>query len=465
KRAGRVVAVWVNYACHCTTVGSANRIGGDWAGKTNELLEQAFPESTALTTIGCGADVGPQPSGNMAAATQHAESIVLEVRRVIAAGLQPLTATAVVHHQSIALPLTTPLPDEKTWMQRAERNDYEGFNARWQLQRLKKEGQLPTAVDYPITTWQFGEQLAMVFLAGEVCVDYAVRLKTELDHRRVWINGWCNDVPCYIPSARLLREGGYETDFSMIYYAQPSRFDPSLEDLIVNAVKSPLADRFMTAAAPDLSLFRGPSRQELFQKRMSTFAGSGTEIGKSMAAIAMREKISLAGFARINENQGAEDAWYDFTGGMRKRPYIRQQAIGTTLAWETSPFPPEKERPPTFVFAGAVGYESEPRTDGFELRVGDADPVRFDVTRTIKEWSNDDRSVQLAYYPTWSSEVDSAGFFYLTVAMPSVPAGQPLTVRVRSLGKGSQRWFAIDPVPELKAFERAIAQAIENAKP
>ena len=225
------------------------------------------------------------------------------------------------------------------------------------------------------------------------------------------------------------------------------------------------SDRFMTAAAPDFSLFRGPSRQELFQKRMATFAGSGTEIGKSIAAIAMREKTSLEGLARITENQGAEDAWYDFTGGMRKRPYIRQQAIGTTLAWETSPLPAEKERPPTFVFTGAVGYESEPRTDGFELRVGDADPVRFDVTRTFKEWTNDDRSVQLAYYPTWSSEVDSAGFFYLTVATTSLPAGQPLTVRVRSLGKGSQRWFAIDPVPNLKTFEHAIAQAVENTKP
>ncbi len=40
----KILAVWTNYACHCTTVGDRNRVGGDWAGcatrKSNASLTE-----------------------------------------------------------------------------------------------------------------------------------------------------------------------------------------------------------------------------------------------------------------------------------------------------------------------------------------------------------------------------------------------------------------------------------------
>ena len=77
---------------------------------------------------------------------------------------------------------------------------------------------------------------AMVFLPGEVVVDYALRLKREFDSERLWVNGYANDVPCYIPSERVLRERGYEGETAMLYYDRPTRFAPGVEDLIVGAV-------------------------------------------------------------------------------------------------------------------------------------------------------------------------------------------------------------------------------------
>ena len=64
-----------------------------------------------------------------------------------------------------------------------------------------------------MSVWKFSNDLAMVFLAGEVVGDYSVRLKRELDWSRLWLNAWANDMPGYIPSRRILREGGYEADF------------------------------------------------------------------------------------------------------------------------------------------------------------------------------------------------------------------------------------------------------------
>jgi hypothetical protein len=95
-----------------------------------------------------------------------------------------------------------------------------------------------------VQTWCFGDELAMVFLAGEVVVDYALRLKWEIDAERLWIAAYCNDVPCYIPSRRILSEGGYEADMSMIYYGQPARFAPAVEDTIIKTVHDLLPAAF-----------------------------------------------------------------------------------------------------------------------------------------------------------------------------------------------------------------------------
>ena len=82
-----------------------------------------------------------------------------------------------------------------------------------------------------------------MFLGGEVVVDYVLRLKKECDPSRLWVVAYTNDVPCYIASKRVLAEGGYEADASMIYYGQPTRLAPEAEDRIVEAVHDLLPDR------------------------------------------------------------------------------------------------------------------------------------------------------------------------------------------------------------------------------
>lgn len=49
--------------------------------------------------------------------------------------------------------------------------------------------------------------------------------------------GYANDVMAYIPSRRVLREGGYEGATSMIYYGLPTTWAPDLERLIVEQVR------------------------------------------------------------------------------------------------------------------------------------------------------------------------------------------------------------------------------------
>ena len=48
--------------------------------------------------------------------------------------------------------------------------------------------------------------------------------------------GRTNDVFAYIPSLRVLQEGGYEGGGAMIYYGQPGPFAPSVEETIIGKV-------------------------------------------------------------------------------------------------------------------------------------------------------------------------------------------------------------------------------------
>jgi hypothetical protein len=83
---------------------------------------------------------------------------------------------------------------------------------------------------------QFGKDLTLVALGGEVVVDYVLRIKREFGSKGIIVAGYSNDVMSYIPSLRVLKEGGYEADQSMIYYGLPGPYDEQVEDRIMTTV-------------------------------------------------------------------------------------------------------------------------------------------------------------------------------------------------------------------------------------
>jgi neutral ceramidase len=57
-----------------------------------------------------------------------------------------------------------------------------------------------------------------------------------------WTIGYAYEVPCYIPSARLIKEGGYETESSLIYYGYYGPFKGEIETKLVNKVAEMAAE-------------------------------------------------------------------------------------------------------------------------------------------------------------------------------------------------------------------------------
>ena len=242
---GKIRGLWVGYACHCVVL-SDFKVSGDWAGCASDELEKQYSDSVALVSIGCGADANPDSgvTGDKGeVAQQYGAQIAAEVERLLRTNMTEIQGALQCTLQPITLPLA-PLPSRDEWVERSKIDGVYGYYARYQLARLDQGEKLPTEISYPIQTWQFGQSLAVVFLPGEVVVDYSLRLKKDFDASRLWINAYANDAPAYIPSERILKEGGYEAGVAMHYYGLPAWFAPGLEARIIFAIDGQLDDAF-----------------------------------------------------------------------------------------------------------------------------------------------------------------------------------------------------------------------------
>jgi hypothetical protein len=228
-------AVLFGYACHNTTL-ALYQFCGDYAGFAQQYLEQSHPSATALFMIGCGGDQNPYPRGTVELAEQHGRSLAASVEAALLPKPRPVTGPLRMALAEVPLDFAA-VPSRDELLQAQQKpNQYEKRHAARLLDELDKNGRLPTSYPYPVQVVRFGDDLVLVALAGEVVVDYSLRLKRELAGPAVWIAGYSNDVFAYVPSARVLKEGGYEASGAVLYSSLPSPFAPSLEERIVSKV-------------------------------------------------------------------------------------------------------------------------------------------------------------------------------------------------------------------------------------
>lgn len=233
---GQLRAVLFGYASHNTTLG-LYQFCGDYAGYAQEYLEQANPGVTALFAIGCGGDQNPYPRGKLELAQQHGRTLATAVEAALTTEPRPLNGPLGMAMADLPLEFAAVPSREELLEKQKKPNKYEQGHATRLLERLDKEGSLPKSYPCPVQVIRFGDELVMVTLGGEVVVDYSLRLKRELAGPAVWVAGYSNDVFAYIPSVRVLNEGGYEAAGAILYSSLPSPFSPKIEDAIVGKAK------------------------------------------------------------------------------------------------------------------------------------------------------------------------------------------------------------------------------------
>lgn len=207
---GKLLSIVAGYACHATSMGDY-LISGDWPGFAQAEIEAAHPGAVAMFVQGCGADANPLPryQGTDPALVGYAADLPRMYGRIFSAAVDLVLAGKM-----------TPVGGR--------------------LATAFARTELPFAVEppqhycYPISVWRLGQELKLIALAGEVTVDYSLRLKSEHGWEDTWVAAYSNDVFGYVPSLRVLREGGYEGGEANRNL--PGRFHPAIEEIIAAQV-------------------------------------------------------------------------------------------------------------------------------------------------------------------------------------------------------------------------------------
>lgn len=236
---GKVRAMVFGYACH-NTVLSGYEVSGDYAGFAQLAVEKEFPGATALFVAGCGADANPLPRRKLELATAYGQILAEAVGLVAQGKMRPLAHPLKTAFERLDLAFEAP-PSREELQKRLSAAPAISRHARHLLGIYEREGRLPDRYPYPVQVWQFGSGasspgLTWIILGGEVVSDYALRFKQQYGPGNSWVAGYSNDVFAYIPSLRVLKEGGYEGGGAMVPYGQPGPFRASVEETIVAKV-------------------------------------------------------------------------------------------------------------------------------------------------------------------------------------------------------------------------------------
>jgi dienelactone hydrolase len=228
----------VGHACHPTSLGRVQQWSPDYPGAMRRTLAAAWDDCQAMFVNGCGGDakVVYQDTATgkyeFAASLErsHQAGVLLAeaVRKRLSDGppLEPLRAklNAVLVRGALSLGVG---PSREEIQKLAMEGSLRSYATWWARKHLAFPD---TRRDfaYAVQAWQLGD-LSIVALEGEVCSDWGALARSLPATKHAMTIGYANEVSAYIPTARIIREGGYEGDLAHKVYLLPAPLDPKME--------------------------------------------------------------------------------------------------------------------------------------------------------------------------------------------------------------------------------------------
>ncbi len=232
---GALLGVVFGAACHNTCLTqNDNFVCGDYAGYAQAELEQHFKGVQAMFMQGCGGDTSPYPTGTLAIAKAHGKHLADVVTRVLARKrLEPVRGPLTTDLRWMDLPLEAPPTLEEIEAMSKERTAWRRQAAERLRQQNESGDHGPAHYTAPLALWQFGGDLTLVGLPGEPVADYVMLVEQALGPLNLWVAGYTNDHFGYLPTRRILAEGGYE---ALRGLGHGRRFAPEVEQTVIQAV-------------------------------------------------------------------------------------------------------------------------------------------------------------------------------------------------------------------------------------
>jgi len=230
-------AIVFGYACHNLVMPPDDyRYCGDYAGIAQDMFEAN--KTAALFVAGAAADQNPEPRGIVALTRTYGGTLAEAVATCLGKPGVEVTGPLRVAYSEVPLEFQPVPTREVLEADRASDDPAKGTKAEYLLARLDSGEPLPASYPCPIQVVCFGDQLLVVAVGGEPVVNYAHELKRRYGggRRVVWVAGYANDMFGYVPSAAVLRAGGYEGTRSLLWSALPAPFAENTEQRLLDGI-------------------------------------------------------------------------------------------------------------------------------------------------------------------------------------------------------------------------------------
>lgn len=233
--------VLVGHACHPTSSGGINKFTPDYPGAMRDRIESALgARARAVFVMGCGADAKvthKDPKSGELVFTGDPKNSAIAGRKLGNEVLKHLRSAGV---SRVAVPpslncrmatgdltMTKPRP-----LQRLQADAYQPDNGVFEVWWSRQMLAYPDARrkhHYEVQSWVLGDALTMLALEGEVCSPLGPLSRALAKTPHAMTVGYANEVQGYIPSKKIVLEGGYEGESSHRAYFKPAPFTPRVE--------------------------------------------------------------------------------------------------------------------------------------------------------------------------------------------------------------------------------------------
>lgn len=242
----RTKGVMFHFTCHPTTT-SDNRVTSDYCGAAMEILDRELGDGVSCFVQGCCGDIRPSllnddqtgfrsgNDGDVGRRGQALAELVLKVMR------RPMSALTPARLRGWTAQAQLPFRQAPAWddLQPDERDPEE--IAAWKTLLRSDPDRLKPTGTLNMQLLQIADELSLLAMDGEIVVEYGLYAKL-LSHNKVLPLGYSNGLLGYIPTARQIREGGYESDSSTVYFGFPSILSPRVEANVRRAIEQIVSD-------------------------------------------------------------------------------------------------------------------------------------------------------------------------------------------------------------------------------
>lgn len=258
---GKIRGLIYNYACHATVLGADNYlISADYPGVVRKYLESRYPGMIPVFLQGCCADINPYiaADGDGFKGCSFEE---LEIAgKQLAAEIQMLINETEENEKETFSDNKDDTIKRRKWRKvdfniRTSSSEIKLYTETWNIQKWESllndpetpeyritiikdiirnmnEGIEKNFLPYYISVFRFDDKTCIIALECEVVSEIGKNIKKILDNEDVIVLGYSNSSACYIPTRKILNEGGYECE-SFMFARLEGPFVPEVEDIIV----------------------------------------------------------------------------------------------------------------------------------------------------------------------------------------------------------------------------------------